>query len=150
MTEPLSELTDLSEEQLAADPRIGMRRLTFEFLLQQEYFGTAAMMVAEYIAHIHRLEAAESSGIGVTQVKFSQKRQPFQMFKASIADVGVSKVKLPKARQSFQILKASTSDSGAGEVKCVKTRQASVAALVNTQSVEAADAEMKRRAVMGN
>ena len=39
-----------------------MRRLTFEFLLQQEYFGTAAMMVAEYIAHIQRLEAAESSG----------------------------------------------------------------------------------------
>ena len=30
------------------------------------------------------------------------------------------------------------------------TLQASVAALVNVQSVEAVDAEMKRRAVMGN
>ena len=29
MTEPLNELTNLSEEQLAADPRIGMRRLAF-------------------------------------------------------------------------------------------------------------------------
>ena len=48
MTEPLNELADLSEEQLAADPRIGMRRLTFEYLLHHEYFGTAAMMVAEY------------------------------------------------------------------------------------------------------
>ncbi len=62
MSDPPDELADLSEEQLAADPRIGMRRLTFEFLLQQEYFGTAAMMVAEYIATIHQLEAAESSG----------------------------------------------------------------------------------------
>ena len=62
MTEPLNELTNLSEEQLAADPRIGMRRLAFEFLLQQEYFGTAAMMVAEYIGTIRRLEAAENSG----------------------------------------------------------------------------------------
>lgn len=48
MTEPLYELTDLTEEQLAADPRIGMRLLAFEFFLQQEYFGTAAMMVAEF------------------------------------------------------------------------------------------------------
>ena len=62
MNEPLDKLTDLSEEQLAADPRIGMRRLAFEFLLQQEYFGTAAMMVAEYIGTIQRLEAAENSG----------------------------------------------------------------------------------------
>ena len=62
MNEPLDKLTDLSEEQLAADPRIGMRRLAFEFLLQQEYFGTAAMMVAEYIGTIRRLEAAENSG----------------------------------------------------------------------------------------
>ena len=62
MTEPPFNLTDLSEEQLAADPRIGMRRLAFEFLLQQEYFGTAAMMVAEYIATIQRIEAVESSG----------------------------------------------------------------------------------------
>ena len=62
MNEPLNELIDLSDEQLAADPRIGMRRLAFEFLLQQEYFGTAAMMVAEYIGTIPRLEAAENSG----------------------------------------------------------------------------------------
>ena len=62
MNEPLTPLTDLTEEQLAADPRIGMRRLAFEFLLQQEYFGTAAMMVAEYIATIQRIEAAENSG----------------------------------------------------------------------------------------
>ena len=55
-------LSDLTEEPLTADPRIGMRRLAFEFLLQQEYFGTAAMMVAEFIAHIQRLETAESSG----------------------------------------------------------------------------------------
>jgi len=59
--EPIS-LQDLSEEQLATDPRIGMRRLAFEFLLQQEYFATAAMMVAEFIGAIQRLEAAESSG----------------------------------------------------------------------------------------
>ena len=62
MIEPINELADLSEEQLAADPRIGLRRLAFEFLLQQEYFGTAAMMVAEYIGTIQRLEAAENSG----------------------------------------------------------------------------------------
>ena len=62
MNEPLDKLTDLSEEQLAADPRIGMRRLAFEFLLQQEYFGTAAMMVAEFIGTIQRLEVAENSG----------------------------------------------------------------------------------------
>ena len=62
MSDPLNELTDLSEEQLAADPRIGMRRLAFEFLLQQEYFGTAAMMVFEFIATIQRIEATENSG----------------------------------------------------------------------------------------
>ena len=56
---PLQELT---EEQLAADPRIAMRRMTFEFLLQQEYFTTAAMMVAEYIGTVQRIESAESSG----------------------------------------------------------------------------------------
>jgi len=62
MNEPLDKLTDMSEEQLAADARVGMRRLAFEFLLQQEYFGTAAMMVAEFIATIQRIEAAENSG----------------------------------------------------------------------------------------
>ena len=60
MTEP--DLSDLTEEQLASDPRIGMRTLAFEFPLQQEYFGTAAMMVAEFIATIQRIEAAENSG----------------------------------------------------------------------------------------
>lgn len=70
MTDSLNELTDLSDEQLAADPRIGLRRLTFEFLLQQEYFATAAMMVAEFIGHIQRLEEAESSGhLFVSSVK---------------------------------------------------------------------------------
>ena len=39
-----------------------MRRLAFEFLPQQEYFGTAAMMVSEFIATIQRIETAESSG----------------------------------------------------------------------------------------
>lgn len=47
MNEP--ELSDLSEEQLAADPRIGMRKLAFEILLQEGYFGAAVMMVGEFI-----------------------------------------------------------------------------------------------------
>lgn len=55
-------LPELTEEQLAADPRIAMRRMTLEFLIQQEYFTTAAMMVAEYIGTVQRIEAAESSG----------------------------------------------------------------------------------------
>lgn len=60
---PLSEpFSNLTEEQLAADPRIGMGRLAFEFFLQQEYFGTAAMMVAEFIGTIRRIKAAENSG----------------------------------------------------------------------------------------
>lgn len=63
-------LSDLTEEQLAVDPRIEMRRLAFEFLLQQEYFSTAAMMVAEFITTIRRLEAAESPGhLSVSSVK---------------------------------------------------------------------------------
>ena len=66
----LTSLQDLTEEQLATDPRVGMRRLAFEFLLQQEYFATAAMMVAEFIGTIQRLEAAESSGnLSVPSVK---------------------------------------------------------------------------------
>ena len=70
MTEPLTPLADLTEEQLATDPRIEMRRLAFEFLLQQEYFGTAAMMVAEFIATIQVIEAAENSGyLTVPRVK---------------------------------------------------------------------------------
>ena len=63
MTEPPVNLTELSDEQLASDPRIGMRRLAFEFLLQHEYFGTAAMMVAEFIATVQRLEEIEGSGL---------------------------------------------------------------------------------------
>ena len=39
-----------------------MRRLAFGFLLQQDYFGTAAMMVAEFTGTIQRIEAAENSG----------------------------------------------------------------------------------------
>lgn len=67
MIGPLDELT---EEQLAVDPRIGMRGLAFEFLIQQEYFGAAAMMVAEHIDSIQRLEAAERSGnLSVSSVK---------------------------------------------------------------------------------
>ena len=70
MTDPLNELSDLTEVQLATDPRIGMRRLAFEFLLHQEYFGAAAMMIAEFIASIQRLEAAENSGnLSVPSVK---------------------------------------------------------------------------------
>jgi hypothetical protein len=66
----LASLKDLTEEQLASDPRIGMRKLAFEFLLQQEYYGTAAMMVAEFIGTIQRLEAAENSGmLSVPSVK---------------------------------------------------------------------------------
>ena len=70
MNTPLTSLADLSEEQLAAEPRIGIRRLVFEFLLQQKYFGTAAMMIAEFIATIQRIEAAENSGnLSVPSVK---------------------------------------------------------------------------------
>jgi len=60
--QPTTAPQDLTEEQLATDPRIAMRRMTFEFLLHQEYFASAAMMVAEFIQTIQRLEAAESSG----------------------------------------------------------------------------------------
>ena len=67
---PLATLHELSEEQLASDPRIAMRKLAFEFLLQQEYFATAATMVAEFLGTIQRLEAAESSGnLSVPSVK---------------------------------------------------------------------------------
>jgi hypothetical protein len=63
-------ISELTEEQLATDPRVGMRKLAFEFLLQQEYFGTASMMVAEFIGTIQRLEAAENSGkLSVPSVK---------------------------------------------------------------------------------
>ena len=60
MDEP--ELNDLIEERLAADARIGMRKLVFEVLPQQEYFNAAAMMVAEYFIFIQRIEAGENSG----------------------------------------------------------------------------------------
>lgn len=68
--EPLTTLQELTDEQLAADPRIALRRMTFEFLLQQQYFATAATMIAEFIQTIQRLEAAESSGnLSVPSVK---------------------------------------------------------------------------------
>ena len=60
MSDPSERLAHLSDEQLAADPRLGMRRLDFEFLLQQESFGTAAMIVTEFTATIQRLDAAET------------------------------------------------------------------------------------------
>jgi hypothetical protein len=63
MAQPLVQLQDLSDEQLACDGRVGMQRLLLEFLLQQEYFTTAAMMIAEYIASIQRLEEIERSGL---------------------------------------------------------------------------------------
>jgi hypothetical protein len=67
---PLATLHELSEEQLASDPRIAMRKLAFEFLLQQGYFATAATMVVEFIGTIQRLETAESSGnLSVPSVK---------------------------------------------------------------------------------
>jgi len=49
-------------DDIANDPRVGLLRLAFDFLIQQQYFGSAAMMVAEYIGHIKRIENAESSG----------------------------------------------------------------------------------------
>jgi hypothetical protein len=65
-----STLHEMTEEQLASDPRVAMRKLAFEFLLQQEYFATAATMVAEFIGTIQRIEAAESSGnLSVPSVK---------------------------------------------------------------------------------
>jgi hypothetical protein len=67
MSEPLS---DLSDDELATDPRVGMLKIVFEFLLQQGYFAAAAMMVAEHISHIQRIDAAESSGnLSVPSVK---------------------------------------------------------------------------------
>ena len=70
MSGPLDELTNLTEAQLAVDPRIALLRMTFEFLVQQQYFGAAATMVAEYIDAIRRLEVAESSGnLSVPSVK---------------------------------------------------------------------------------
>jgi hypothetical protein len=67
MSEPLS---DLSDDELASDPRVGMLKIVFEFLLQQGYFAAAAMMVAEPISHIQRIEAAEGSGnLSVPSVK---------------------------------------------------------------------------------
>jgi len=33
-------------DAIATDPRVGLLRLTFDFLIQQQYFGSVAMMVA--------------------------------------------------------------------------------------------------------
>ena len=54
---------DKQPDDFANDPRVGLLRLTFDFLIQQQYFGSASMMVAEYIGHIRRIENAESSGL---------------------------------------------------------------------------------------
>ena len=55
-------MTNSADDRSATDPRVLMLRLVFEFLLQQNYFGSAAMMVAEHLSQILRIEAAESSG----------------------------------------------------------------------------------------
>jgi len=66
----LINLPDLTEEQLAADPRAGLLRLVFGFLLQQDCYCAAAMLVAERIHQIRRIEQAESSGnLSVPSVK---------------------------------------------------------------------------------
>lgn len=60
--EDLSPLSDLTPDPVANDPRVGMLKIVFEFLLQQHYFCAAATMVAEHLRQIQRIEAAESSG----------------------------------------------------------------------------------------
>ena len=55
-------MSNSTDDQSATNPRVLMLRLVFEFLLQQNYFGAAAMMVAEHLGQIHRIEAAEGSG----------------------------------------------------------------------------------------
>ena len=55
-------MTDSAADRTETNPRVLMLRLVFEFLLQQNYFGAAAMMVAEHLGQILRIEAAESSG----------------------------------------------------------------------------------------
>ena len=36
----------LQPHEFATDPRVGLFRLTFDFLIQQQYFGSEAMGVA--------------------------------------------------------------------------------------------------------
>lgn len=55
-------MSDSTPDPNAIEPRVGMLKIVFEFLLQQNYFGAAAMMVAEHLGQILRIEAAESSG----------------------------------------------------------------------------------------
>ena len=49
-------------DDIANNPRVGLLRFVLEFLLQQNSFGSSAMMVAEHISHIHYVEKAESFG----------------------------------------------------------------------------------------
>ena len=55
------DLTDLTNEHLAADPRIGLPQLPTVFLLQPENFGAAAMIAAEFTSTIQRIEFTENS-----------------------------------------------------------------------------------------
>lgn len=65
-----AELPQLSEQEIADSPRVGLLRLVFGFLLQQGLYGTASMMVAELISEMQRLEQAERSGnLSVGSVK---------------------------------------------------------------------------------
>lgn len=52
----VGEFTDLTEQQITDSPRVGMFRIVFGVLLHQDFYGAAAMLVAEYIAETQRLE----------------------------------------------------------------------------------------------
>ncbi len=55
-------MTEASDDPIASDPRVVLLRMVFDFLLQQQYYGAAATMVAEHLSQIQRIERAESSG----------------------------------------------------------------------------------------
>ncbi len=55
-------MTEASDDPIASEPRVLLFRMMFGFLLQQQYFGAAATMVAENLSQLHRIERAESSG----------------------------------------------------------------------------------------
>ena len=66
----MSDLPELSEQQIADSPRVAMFRVILGVLLQQDFYGTAAMLVADYISETHRLEQAERAGhLSVGSVK---------------------------------------------------------------------------------
>ena len=73
-----------------------MLRLVFEFLLQQNYFGAAAMMVAEHLGQILRIEAAESSGnlsaqsLGTASVIWQQEVHGFKHWYGCPDDATIS------------------------------------------------------------